>query len=1224
MVISNQLIRFSPRFQRAIHIRYDLRSPETIDRYIPTTSAVKALESILKGTETHATQRAHVLHAAYGSGKSLFAVCVASLLENHDTLIHHNDNLAKRLAEVDAVVSDVANTYLQSGKHLLPVVLSGNEGDFATALIRALSRALHDVGLADIQPTTRFDSVMKTLDEWRTTYPHALESFERLLGQEYNASLEALTDAIVNHNEEAFSVFEALYPKVTAGAVFDRFHNQAPELIYRDVATQISQLADRNYDGIVVIWDEFGRYLEGRTTDVFRGEAAILQNFAETCNYSGEQQIHLLLFAHKELQSYASSLPKSYQQEWSRIEGRFQRHNVISDPYVAYRLVSSSLEHTDEALIHELLPENEVRDLALTIHGHRLFEEFTAQEVEQLLYATFPLHPLTVHALVHLSNRVAQNERTLFTFLVADEPNALQRLIQTADFDFGDKFIRVDALWDYFEDAIRTDTGVNGAYRIWAGVANALEKIPANAENEALITQTIKTLGVLLICAEQTPIRPSTELLEWAVGRTGIEPFLKALSRRKAIINRKIDEYWTFTNGSDIDFEKKLNDVLERTNPTPLQLRRLLEHYMPAPLTYARRYNQANAIIRYFTGIYRWVNEIPDTPWDLLIRQQVEHPDGVVVYLLSHDDIQHEAIQHMIEYHPRVVYVYPEKPLLNLNEILRELFALQELENDPALKQHEDNNRIEREIKSLIEDAQLRLEREMAMLVEPQLGKSIWVRFSAQNPSLAECYQVMNASYPTSLLSKICEEVFGETPTLNSDGLNKHQPTTQQIKASEKLINALFTSELSKTLGFEGYGPEVLNLNTLLIATHILREENEKWVIGHPPNDAKLAQIWHIIDDYLIQTRKQKAVSIEALVQTLTEPPYGIRLGVIPVLFSAVVYRHLRVLTIRKDGRVQIPITGELITEVFAQPTNFTVEIGEWNDMLERLWQAILSRFGSNMSYTEHQQQPLALYPILMLRWFQSLGQFCRITGKLEADALRFRDVIRKAQTEPAKIFFEELPNVLAIDAHSTQAQIEERLDSLMSAISNTYLDLQRRLDLFVQKEFGQRDRNGFSALQTWAGRLQAGRDVSLKDFRFGNTKAQQFVNIVISQLEEDALFWDKLGKAIIGNHLRDWTDQSEIRFYDDVSKVHIAVEQEVQELVAEESVVAISLQMPDNTEHEFRFRSADLTAQGKRLLQNFMSTLEIAGRPLSADEKRQIAIAFLLHVMGENVIGNR
>ncbi|MCL4256674.1 MAG: hypothetical protein KJ043_23150, partial [Anaerolineae bacterium] len=167
MVISNQLIRFSPRFQRAIHLRYDLRSTEAIDRYIPTTSAVKAMESILKGTETHATQRAHVLYAAYGSGKSLFAVCLASLLENTDTLFRHHEDLAKRVSEVDSTVTKLALGYLQSGKRMLPVVLSGNEGDFATAIIRALSRSLNEVGLGDIQPTTRFDSALNVISEWR-------------------------------------------------------------------------------------------------------------------------------------------------------------------------------------------------------------------------------------------------------------------------------------------------------------------------------------------------------------------------------------------------------------------------------------------------------------------------------------------------------------------------------------------------------------------------------------------------------------------------------------------------------------------------------------------------------------------------------------------------------------------------------------------------------------------------------------------------------------------------------------------------------------------------------------------------------------------------------------------------------------------------------------------------------------------------------------------------
>jgi hypothetical protein len=1217
MGVSNQLIRFSPRFQRAVHLRYDLRSRETIDRYIPTASAVYALDSILKGTSSQATQRSHVLYAAYGSGKSLFAVCLASLLENSKDLAHNNQQLLERVAVADENTAQLAYEYLQSSQKLLPVVLSGNEGDFATALIRALVRTLNDVGLGYIQPTTRFDSALKVLLHWQESYPHALSAFQEILTQKQQITLDELQIALQSQQDESFELFESLYPQVTAGAIFDRFGEQAPELVYRDV---VSQLPHHGYSGIVVIWDEFGRYLEARTADAFRGEAASLQNFAETCNYSADNQIHLLLFTHKELQSYASNLPKAYQQEWSRIEGRFQRHNVASDPYVAYRLIAYSIEHVDTALLHELMTSEDAILLTSQTQHLQLFGLFEGEEVKQLIYDVYPLHPLTVYALVRLSSRVAQNERTMFTFLVADEQKSLQGILRELDFDFSDKFVRLDALWDYFEDAIRADTGANGTHRIWTGVINAIDKIPQQGDNRELAIRLVKTIGVLLICADQGMIRPTTDLLEWSVGRDDIEDILKALGRRKAIINRKIDGYWTFTNGSDIDFEQKLAEVLVRTNPTPVQLRRLLERLVPAPTTLARRYNQERAMTRYFTGIYRWVDELRETPWDLLI-QQSGNPDGLVVYVLAYDDTSHQAIAEIFENYPRIVYVFSAKPLSHLVDVLKEVFALQELENDPTLRQHEDSQRVKREIAWLIEDAQLRLEREISMLVDPVSGSTVWMRLNPQKR--LEGGLVANGSYPTRLISKMCDEIFPDTPMLNSEGLNKHFPTTQQTNASQKVIDALFTSELSETLGLSGYGPDVLNLNTLLIGTNILRQESDVWVIA-PPVEPRLANVWQHIDDYLLQSRQVGAISVEDLVDGLTQPPYGLRLGVLPILFSAVLYRHLRVTTIRKDGRVQKPITGQLITEMFTSPAAYTLEIGEWNATLEKLWRAILLRFGSHIHQSEHHQQPLSLLPNVMIRWLQSQPQFCRQTRHLDELALKFRDLIRIAQTEPGKVLFVELPKLLEIEEHTTQLQIEERLDSLMTAISNAYLDLQRRLDIFSRKEFGEFESDGFLAMKGWLAIMQSGKFNHLADFRFGSLITQEFVATLLKTDNADGQFWDKLAKAMTGVHLRDWTDQSETRFCDALLTARQSVEREVEELVAEESVVALSLQLPDNTEHEFRFRSADLSAQGKRLLQNFMSTLEIAGRPLSADEKRQIAVAFLLHVMGEEVVGNR
>jgi hypothetical protein len=318
------------------------------------------------------------------------------------------------------------------------------------------------------------------------------------------------------------------------------------------------------------------------------------------------------------------------------------------------------------------------------------------------------------------------------------------------------------------------------------------------------------------------------------------------------------------------------------------------------------------------------------------------------------------------------------------------------------------------------------------------------------------------------------------------------------------------------------------------------------------------------------------------------------------------------------------PLTGELLTQIVANPTGYSVEIGHWSNELERLWCAVLSRLGSYIYENEKRQQPMVLLQVGMTRWLQALPQFCRQTEQLSDEALRFRNLIRVAQTDPGKVLFEELPRLLHIDENTGQDEIDRRLDSLMTEISNAYLDLQRRLESFAIKESGIHSltpvQDGANAIGGWLDAIQAENGTSLKKFRFGNYRTEQLVAIALDNRGANGQFWDKLSTAVMGVHLRDWSDQTETSFYNTVNKLHTDVEREVQQLVAEEEVVAITIQLPDETQREFRFRSSDLSSQGKRILQNFKSTMEIAGRPLSADERRQIAVAFLFHMMGETV----
>ena len=65
---------------------------------------------------------------------------------------------------------------------------------------------------------------------------------------------------------KALEVFENLYPELTGGAQFDQYSG----LPLNDAFNATSQALHRvGYDGIIVIWDEFGRFLESGASEAF-------------------------------------------------------------------------------------------------------------------------------------------------------------------------------------------------------------------------------------------------------------------------------------------------------------------------------------------------------------------------------------------------------------------------------------------------------------------------------------------------------------------------------------------------------------------------------------------------------------------------------------------------------------------------------------------------------------------------------------------------------------------------------------------------------------------------------------------------------------------------------------------------------------------------------------------------------------------------------------------
>ena len=1225
----------APNFQRSISLTYDAGNADYIASYIPTPNGVRAITQVIENSSAGKTQRAHVLHAAYGSGKSLLGLVLSAIVNPDDATQPALELVLERVRRAGLSEAEDLQLFQHSHRRLLPVLMSGNEGTLSIALTRALTQTLSRYGLGDLRPRTQFQAALTTIDLWERTYPAVYRQLDEYL-LERKTSLPKLRSGLEMLQIEALDLFEQLYPDLTAGAQFDAF--TGPKLADTLHATAAA-LRECGYDGLLIIWDEFGRFVEAKAGEAFGPEAALLQDVAEFCNRSGEQQVHLVLITHRLLAGYAAHLPQSYQQEWARIAERFWSHDVSSDPLVTYRLIGEALTTPNQAAWQAFAEQYRSNFDELTARSLELDLFHEVDDVtlrQQIVERVWPLHPLTVYALPRLSNKVAQNERTLFTFLAAEESNALLTYLQQPH--FGWWAVGLEAIWDYFAEAIRADIGPGGSHAIWSGVMYALSKVPVE---DTTARTLVKALGVLLIVGEVNVhlqasagrIAPTNELLAWGLGlaENEIAERLAHLAQARAVIYRQADGYWSFTRGSDVDLEAEIAATIERKNPTPLQLRRFLEQDAPLPFQLPRGYNLERRMTRFFWGMYRWADEIIKTPTETLLKQLGSgYADGAVIYVLVKDQSERSEVLASLAKIPqnRMIYVVPERPLLII-EPLRELAALRELS---TLREFidQDSDRLPREVAFFIEDAQRRLSRALRPLLDPNAGGSTWYWPDGHT---WQPERIQTEAGVSRLLSRLCSSWFDETPILNNELLNQQEPSAQQIRAAERVIEALFTHQedtFPPDLGIVGFGPDYLAFRTILVVPGLLHPvqseaypDQTSWQLDRPTDNVALAHIWDIGEAFLDKAVEEEREAIE-LLDKLQSPPYGLRRGVLPVLLAAMLRPRLHVLTVRQNRRTISPVTGQTLTELCQKPEQFTLEVGPWDERRANLWQVLQDQFHSFVGLQERIHQPLSYLSLGLLRWLQAQPRFCRDTNQLTPDALRLRDLIRKAQRDPAKVLLYELLDLLdkgdldISDQAAYRHALASRLNQLLNEITTAYQSLLYQLDRFAEAEFATntlRRETGHKALRQWLNEIEQQTHEPLATFRFSDELVQRFVEAV--QQEQDAgRFWDHLSFAVMGLYPHDWNDRSIDTFKQSLQEARDRLQRELFALSEDEAVIELNVNLPGSEEQTYRFRPSDLSAHGQRILQNFISTLEIAGRPLSPDERRQVALALFHYVM--------
>ncbi|UMZ74364.1 hypothetical protein [Natranaerofaba carboxydovora] len=1236
MTTLSQLVQTAEHFQRATNIYLDFNDASKLNNYIPSQKALSILEDVLNGTINN--QRAHVIYGPYGVGKSILGVILINILTKNANNCKELKRLEERIKK-DFPASNYPKIieYLNNNTSYLPVILHGNTDDLQKEMLYSLKLSLSKNGLEDIKIPSAYEKVKEVIELWKEQYENVYFDFINLLQDKGNMTIEEFYKKIDSFDEDSFNWFIKVYPELAAGAEFEYFNNGSVVKTFKEVNKEIKQ---KGYDGIIIIHDEFGRFLENNLIKPSGEDMALLQDIAEECCNSSETEMHQVLLTHKTFGQYAYGLEEELEKEWRRIEGRFNLHHFTSDNDIFIRLLDEAIERPDEKLWSDFVEDNKEFFNSLYNRSRTLevFRNYSADIIEnKVVKGCFPLHPLTVYCLPKLSAKISQNERTLFTFLSSDDANSLKSFVKNKSIENNKiPLVPIYQLYDYFEESIKADKGVGGSYKLWLKTENALGKV--ETEND-LARKILKTIAVVNILNDPK-LTASTSLLTTALSdgnlhdeNKQITSQLQELRKKKLIFFRSVENKWEIIEGSDIDFEKEINEIIESKNIEEITLTEILQEYYPPPSVIPKKYNEDKGMIRFFEGVYLPVKELLESEQLINRKLEKEFKDGMVIYVLPKNSFELEKAKDYIEKNNnnRVVFALPNHPL-DIFETLKELYALKFMKSDTSFL--EEDPKAELELNLLMEDTVDRIKSVIGPVIDPDLGNVKW--FNAGIDLEARSNSELSRE-----VSDVCENIFDQTPKLLHENLNKNNPSNMQLKALEKVIDGLLEKPAEPKLGLKGYGPDVAIYRMMLEEPGIVVDKDEKEVAEKNEDmvkpfeeivDGSLRAILSGFREELVKSRGE-VTNFKDILVTFRKEPYGLRRGVLPIFLALSLREFMPFVNIKYKEDDIWPIKGVDIVHMCFASEKYSIKVEaitkEKSNFLEALNYTL-----EGYIYSEDYGYPPSIQETgyALVRWFQSLPKFTRETKQLSDKGKKLRKIVRKVGTSPSEVLFEEfLPFVKESqkneDSDKTLGKNEfvDLINRLIEELNGIYYELLLRIENEIYKTFSssKTSSNNRNVLETvvnwWQGIETENPDV--EEYLFPDVYQQSLVEAIKKynkkEIENSTEVIMELAKKITGLNPVDWNDNTEKEFYEMLSRAKEGIEKEVS-LEKEDSneLAEISIYLPDSGERKLTFKKTELSSNANMLLENIKNTIEFGGNSLSAAEKRSLVIEIVNNLL--------
>lgn len=560
---------------------------------------------------------------------------------------------------------------------------------------------------------------------------------------------------------------------------------------------------------------------------------------------------------------YGKYLSRDLINLFTGIEGRIIEKYFVTSSKNNYELIKNAIVKDDSKLLN--IPHYE------KYLGKEKFKEFYSlpafrsgfdeTEFKNVIFnGCYPLNPIAAYLLLNISEKVAQNERTLFTFISNDEPHSMARFVSEHTLD-KEWSIGADLIYEYFSALFKKDVVNEFIHNIWLSAEYAIDK--CDTEDQRKI---VKALAVILIVNKEDEIPATEKYLKLCINASDPEQALMELKKKEFIYKKNSTDSYVFKTraGSELKAEIKRQRELKGENVNYSKV--LLDvtgNYFIIP----RKYNTVKMMTRYFTNEFMSVDDFLNITSSTALLDNTL--DGKVITLYSFSRIKQEAVkQHLLELaEKRLVVICPKKGL-KAKKQLKDYEIISDLKGNQVFTNN--NEILKRELPLLLDDLTTELEIIIGDVYEDDLDTKV-LYFDGGRIKNAKSGNVEKA------VNECCLNVYTSTPIINNEMVNRAEIGTAQTKKARLNIVQAILSHTDTPEFYRGSNQEATIYRSLFCVTGI--------VDGDIREDIQL-----VIDEInrYIDSCCDKKVSVKGMVYKLVKAPYGMRAGVIPFYLAYV------------------------------------------------------------------------------------------------------------------------------------------------------------------------------------------------------------------------------------------------------------------------------------------------------------------------------------------------